>query len=166
MLTPRRPGSGGSRLRFRDELYDLRMRAGASALLVASLLAGVGIAAAATPARVTLTTSTPRPVVDQPWRFAVTARSARGAPLPARMRLQILLGETVVGCWTGTAMVPCSGAASGTWISFRGRRTGTLTWPAESVGVRLTFQAVVVVGGRTWKVRAPVTVQPAPPPTP
>jgi hypothetical protein len=114
-----------------------------------------------------LTTGTPRPVVDQPWRWTVTARSASGKPLAAKMRLQILLGSTVVGCWKGAAMVQCTGAGSGTWIRFRGKRTGVLTWPAESVGVKLAFQAVVVAGGQTRKLRAPVTVQsaPAPPPT-
>jgi hypothetical protein len=137
--------------------------------LVALLLGAVlltGAAVAATPLRLTLTTSTARPLVDQPWRWTVTARSASGKPLAAKMRLQILLGTTVVGCWKGTAMVQCSGAASGTWLRFKGKRTGVLTWPAASLGVKLTFQAVVVVGGRTRKLRAPVTVQPAPTPPP
>jgi hypothetical protein len=33
----------------------------------------------------------------------------------------------------------------------------------QSVGVRLTFQAVVVAGGKTLRVRAPVSVQPKTP---
>src|SRR5438552_16623242 len=134
-------------------------------LAAATLVAG---ASAATPVRTTLTTSTAKPVVDQPWRWTVAARSRTGKPLAAKMRLQILLGETVVGCWKATAMVQCSGAGSGSWIRIRGRRTGVLTWPAQSLGVKLTFQAVVVVGGLTRKLRAPVTVQPdmAPPPNP
>ena len=117
-------------------------------------------AAAATPVKATMTTSSPAPVVDQPWRWTVTVKSAAGRPLPARMRLQILLGATVVGCWKGTAMTQCSGANAGTWIAFKGKRTGVLTWPAQSLGIKLTFQAVVVAETKTLKLRAPVTVQP------
>ncbi len=71
-----------------------------------------------------------------------------GKPLAAKVRLQILLGTLVVGCWKGSAMMPCSGASAGTWISFRGKRTDTITWPAQSAGIRLTFQATVVAGAR------------------
>lgn len=125
-----------------------------------------GAAAAATAPRVKLVTATARPVVDQPWRWTVTARSVSGKPLAAKLRLQILLGSTVVGCWKATAMVPCTGAGSGTWIRFRGKRTGLLTWPAQSVGVKLTFQAVVVAGGKMRKLQAPVAVRPAATPSP
>jgi hypothetical protein len=128
-------------------------------LLAAGVLA-TGVSAA-TPIRTVLTTSTPKPVVDTPWRWTVTVRPAAGKALPAKMRLQILLGETVVGCWKRTAMVQCFSPTAGTWISFRGKRTGVLTWPEESLGVKLTFQAVVVVNGKTRKLRTPVTVQPA-----
>lgn len=141
------------------------MRTALVALLLGAVLA-TGAVAALPASHVKLTAGTPRPVVDQPWRWTVTVRSTSGKPLAARMRLQILLGTTVVGCWKGTAMVQCTGAGSGTWIRFKGKRAGVLTWPAESVGVKLTFQAVVVVAGRTTRLRAPVTVQPAPPPPP
>jgi hypothetical protein len=132
-------------------------------VVVMLLAAGVLVAGASatTPIRTVLTTSTPKPVVDEPWRWTVTVRTATGKALPAKMRLQILLGETVVGCWKGTAMVQCFSPAAGTWISFRGKRTGVLTWPAQSLGVKLTFQAVLVVSGKTRKLSAPVTVQPA-----
>jgi hypothetical protein len=118
-------------------------------------------APAATPVRLALTTSTPKPVVDTPWRWTVTVRTVAGRGLRAKMRLQILLGETVVGCWKGMAMVQCLGPREGTWISFRGKKSGTLRWPAQSLGVRLTFQAAVVVNERTHRLRAPVTVQSA-----
>ena len=107
-----------------------------------------------------MTTSSATPVVDQPWRWTVTVKNAAGKPLPAKMRLQILLGTTVVGCWKGTAMMQCSGANAGTWIVFKGKRTGVLTWPAQSLGIKLTFQAIVVADRRTLRLRAPVTVQP------
>ena len=131
--------------------------------LLLVLLALADSAPAATPVvRATLRTSTPTPVVDEPWRWTVVVKDARGRPFAARMRLQILFGGVVVGCWKGTEMTQCSGANSGTWIRFRGKRTGILTWPAQSVGVELTFRAVVSVGTKTVRLRAPVMVQPKP----
>ena len=119
-------------------------------------------ALAAAPIRASMTTSSPKPVVDQAWRWTVTVKSAAGKPLAARMRLQILLGTTVVGCWKNGVMAQCLDGSLGQWISFLGKRSGVLTWPAESLGVRLTFQAVVKTERQTRKLRAPVTVQPAP----
>lgn len=119
-------------------------------------------AIAAGPIKAKLVTSTATPVVDQPWRWTVKVQSAAGKPLPAKMRLQILLGETVVGCWKGGAMVQCFSQTGGEWISFKGKRSGVLQWPAQSLGVKLTFQAVVKVARQTRKLRAPVTVKPAP----
>lgn len=131
----------------------MRALAGLGLLLVAA-----ASATAATPIRATLTTTTPTPRVDQPWRWTVTVRDSSGAPLRARLKLQILLGGTVVGCWQGGAMRQCSGASPGDWIAFRGKRSGVLRWPAESAGVRLTFQALVKAAGQTRRLRAPVTV--------
>ena len=135
------------------------MRAGLACVL---LLAVVAPATAAAPMRVTLTTSTSRPVVDAPWRYTIRAKDAKGNPAAAKARLYILLGTTIVGCWRGTAMTQCDETTDATWIPFRGKRTGVLTWPAQSVGVRLTFRATVFARSTTWNLRAPVTVQPAP----
>jgi len=121
-------------------------------------------AVAATPIQAKLTTSTPTPVVDQPWRFTVTLKSATGVPLAGRVKLQLLLGETVVGCWKGGAMVQCFSQTAGDWISFKGKRSGVLRFPAQSLGVKLTFQAIVKAERQTRKLRAPVTVKPAPVP--
>jgi hypothetical protein len=132
-----------------------------AATVLAAALVAVSVASASTSAvRAKLTTSSPTPVVDAPWRWTVVVKDARGKPLEARLRLQILFGGLVVGCWKGTAMTQCSGANAGTWIAFRGKRSGVLTWPAQSLGVKLTFQAVVRAGTKTVKLRAPVTVQP------
>jgi hypothetical protein len=119
-------------------------------------------ATAAAPIRAKLTTSGPTPVVDQPWRYTVTARSTSGAPLGARMKLQLFLGETVVGCWKAGAMVQCFSRAAGDWIAFKGRKTGVLRFPAQSVGVKLTFQVTVRASGQVRRLRAPVTVKPVP----
>ena len=125
------------------------------------LVALAAPATAAAPVRVTLTTSTSRPVVDAPWRYTITAKDAKGKPVAAQARLHILLGTTIVGCWRGTAMTQCDEMTDGTWIPFRGKRTGVLTWPVQSVGARLTFRATVSARSITWRLRVPVTVQPA-----
>ena len=126
------------------------------ALVLASSAAG------AAQVRATLKTSSATPVVDQPWRYTITVKTAAGKPLAARMRLQILLGTTVVGCWKGGQMAQCLDGSLGSWIPFKGKRTGVLTWPAQSVGVQLTFRAIVVAQKRMFKLRAPVTVQAKP----
>jgi hypothetical protein len=129
------------------------------AFALVATLAAAAAAAAANPVRVTMVTSSTRPVVDTPWRYTIVVKNRAGRPLAARVRLQILLGTLVVGCWKKTAIVPCSGARSGTWISFKGKRTGVIRWPAQSAGVKLTFQATVVAGSRSLRLRAPVSVQ-------
>jgi hypothetical protein len=138
------------------------MRAMRLLLVVAAALVVAASASAATPTnpvRATMSTSSTTPLVDTPWRYTIVVKDRAGKPLAAKARLQILLGTLVVGCWKGTAMVQCSGARSGTWISFKGKRTGVLTWPAQSAGVKLTFQATVVAAERALKLRAPVTVK-------
>jgi len=126
------------------------------ALLLATPASAVG------PIKAKLTTSTPTPLVDQPWRYTLTVKGATGAPLRARAKLQLLLGETVVGCWRAGAMVQCFSQTAGDWVTFKGKRTGVLRFPAQSLGVKLTFQAIVKAQRQTRKLRAPVTVRPVP----
>jgi len=127
-----------------------------AAIVVLALTATA--AAGMNPVRASMTTTSTQPVVDTPWRYTIVVNDRGGKPLAARARLQILVGTLVVGCWKQTAIVQCSGANAGTWIPFRGKRTGVITWPAQSAGVKLTFQATVVAAGRSLKLRAPVTV--------
>jgi hypothetical protein len=129
-------------------------------VLGVAMLAMAASAAAVNPVRATLSTSSTKPVVDTPWRYTIHVKDRAGTPLAARVRLQILRGTTVVRCWRRTAMVPCSGATAGTWISFKGKRTGVFTWAARYAGVGLIFQATVVAGTRSLRLRAPVTVLP------
>jgi hypothetical protein len=119
----------------------------------------VSAAAVLNPVRATMSTSSTTPLVDTPWRYTITVKDQAGKPVVAKVRLQILLGTLVVGCWKSSAIVPCSGAKAGRWIAFKGKRTGTITWPAQSAGVKLTFQATVVAGTRTLRLRAPVMVR-------
>lgn len=126
----------------------------ALALLVAS-----AAAAAINPVRATMATTSTQPLVDTPWRYTIVVKDRAGKPLAAKAKLQILLGTLVVGCWKATEIVQCTGANAGTWIPFKGKRTGVITWPAQSAGVKLTFQATVVAAGRLLKLRTPVTVR-------
>lgn len=124
------------------------------------LVASAGAAnAPVKPVRATMSTTSTMPVADTPWRYTIVVKDRGGKPLRAKARLQLLLGTRVVGCWKRTAMTKCSGATSGSWIIFKGRRTGVLTWPAQSAGSRRTFVATVVAGGRSLKLRAPLTVK-------
>jgi hypothetical protein len=134
-------------------------------LLVLVLGLGVTLALAASasavlnPVRVTMSTSSTTPLADTPWRYTITVKDQAGKPVAARVRLQILLGKLVVGCWKSKSMVQCSGAKSGTWIAFRGKRTATILWPARTAGMKLSFQAVVLAATRTLRLRAPLRVR-------
>jgi len=130
--------------------------------VIMSAFVVIASASAATPTKpvhATMATTSTTPLADTPWRYTIVVKDRAGKPLAAKARLQILLGALVVGCWKGTAIEQCSGASSGTWIAFKGKRIGVLTWPAQSAGVKLTFQATVVAAGRALRLRAPVTVK-------
>ena len=127
-------------------------------LVIVSLLAFAAPAAAAGPIRATMSTSSTKPLVDTPWRYTIVVKDQAGKPLAGKVKLQLLLGPSVVGCWKASAMVQCFSASEGTWIAFKGKRTGVLTFPAAAAGAKLTFQATVVAAGRALKLRAPVTV--------
>ena len=122
-------------------------------------LALAATAGAANPVRATLTTSSTQPLVDTPWRYTIVVKDRAGKPLAAKARLQILAGTLVVGCWKQTAVGYCSGANAGTWISFTGKRSALISWPAQSAGMKLTFQATVVAAGKSLQLRAPLTVR-------
>jgi hypothetical protein len=134
-------------------LLVLALGVGLTLALIASA------AAVMNPLRATMSTTSTTPLVGTPWRYTVTVKDQAGKPVAAKVRLQILLGTLVVGCWKARAMVQCSGAEAGTWIAFRGKRTATIIWPARIAGRKLTFQAVVLAGTRTLRLRAPLRVR-------
>jgi hypothetical protein len=80
--------------------------------------------------RISLSATTHRPVVGAPWPIAIRAHTAAGRPLRASVRYQFLFAGSVV--------------ARRSHHRFRGGFHDTLRWPARSVGVPLTFRAVVV----------------------
>ena len=116
-------------------------------------------AAEPSPVHATMSTSSTTPVAEGPWRYTVVVKDRAGKALAAKMRLQVLSGSTVVRCWKRTRLVVCSNAGAGTWIAFTGKRTGVIRWPAQSAAGKLTFQAIVVSGTRSLRLRAPVTVR-------
>ena len=127
-------------------------------VLVAALALAAS-AAATSPVRAMMSTSSTQPLAGTPWRYTIVVKDRAGNPLAAKLRLQLLRGARVVDCWKSTAMVGCSGARAGTWISFRGKQTRVIAWPARLAGVRLTFRATVVAGTQALTLRAPVTVR-------
>jgi hypothetical protein len=136
------------------------VRTALACIAVLAVAASASAATAPNPVRATMWTASTAPLADTPWRYTIVVKDSHtGKPLAAKAKLQILVGTRVVGCWKGTAMVRCSGASSGTWIPFRGKRTGVLRWPARWAGLKRTFQATVVAAGRSLKLRAPVTVK-------
>ena len=106
-----------------------------------------------------MSTSSTKPLAETPWRYTVVVKDRAGKALAAKMRLQVLPGARVVRCWKRTRLVACSNAGAGTWISFKGKRTGVIRWPEQFAGEKLTFQAIVVSETRSLRLRAPVTVQ-------
>ena len=126
--------------------------------IAASATAALGGAArAATPVRATLTVTSTSPAVGVPWRWTVRTVSG-GMPARATVKIQILLGGAVVGCWKGGMMKPCAGPLAGDPIPSRGTVSKPIAWTAQSRGIPLTFQAVVTAGGRTQKLRAQLRV--------
>lgn len=143
-------------MRFLPKLRDVRLLV---CLCVLAATVAVAGEAATSPVRATLTTSSTKPVADTPWRYTIVVENRAGEPLVAKVRLQVLRGNVVVRCWHGTALKACSGANAGTWIPFKGKRTGIVVWPAASAGMTLTFRAIVVAGSRSLRLRAPIRVR-------
>jgi hypothetical protein len=112
--------------------------------------------------RATMMTSSRAPRAGAAWRWTISAHDG-SKPALVRVRVQILLGGSVVGCLKGKAMAACSGAAAGDLIVFTGKHTGVIHWPARSVGAPLTFQAVVITKIGTLRLRTPVKVLAATP---
>lgn len=132
------------------------MRRLALAALAAALLAAP--ATAATPVKATLSVTSRTPAVGAPWRWTVKTTAA-GKPARATVKIQILLGATVVGCWKGGKMQACTGAKAGDPIPSRGTVSRPIAWTDQSRNIALTFQAVVTAGGKTQRLRAQLEVK-------
>jgi hypothetical protein len=78
---------------------------------------------------VTLAAPTHHPAAGAPWPIAIRALGPGGRPLRAEVRYQFLFAGSVV--------------ARRSHHRFNGTFRDTLRWPARSLGVPLTFRAVV-----------------------
>lgn len=110
-------------------------------------------ASAAAPFAATVKAPTHHPKANALWRITVTAKSRSGKPLRATAAYQFLLhGQVVARAYPSPNADPRSACAKAgncrhsPW-TFRGRFSDTLTWPARSVGIALTFRVVVKVKG-------------------
>ena len=83
-----------------------------------------------------LSAPTHRPRVGHAWRITITARTAAGRPVKAEVRYQYLSGGQIV--------------ARRSHYRFTGTFHDNVVWTAQSVGIPLTFRAVVTssIGNR------------------
>lgn len=93
----------------------------------------------------TLSASTHRPKTNAPWPIAIEARGPGGRPLRAEVRYRFLFAGSVV--------------ARRSHYRFRGAFHDVIRWPANSVGVPLTFRAVVTTALGTRQLDYPVRVR-------
>lgn len=131
-------------------------RALVAAAITVALVAGS--VSAATPVKATLTVTDKTPAVGAPWRWTVKTTSG-GKPAKATVRIQILFGTMVVGCWKGGKMQRCTGAKAGDQIHSKGAISKPVRWTAESRHVPLTFRAIVTSGGKTRTLKTTITVE-------
>lgn len=87
-----------------------------------------------------------RPRAARPWPIVVTAHDRAGHPLPAVVTYQFLFAGRVV--------------AHRSRYRFRGRFRDVVTWPRRSVGVPLTFRALVRTRLGVRALDYPVVVTP------
>lgn len=93
----------------------------------------------------TLTATTHRPRAGAPWPITIRAVGPDGQPLRAEVRYQYLFAGQVV--------------AHRSHYRFRGVFHDVITWPKQSLGVPLTFRAVVTTPLGTRNLDYTVTVR-------
>lgn len=125
---------------------------GAAALVLA------GPATSAAPFVARFKASTHHPKVNAAWPITVTVRSSSGKALRATATYQFVVGGQVVATRQPSpnsplkAMCTKDGTCRKTPWPFKGRfRDGTVTWPARSAGIAITFRVVVKVKGMGTK---------------
>lgn len=94
---------------------------------------------------ITLRAQTHHPRAGAPWPIAIRAYDPAGHPLAAEVRYQYLFGGAVV--------------ARRSHYRFRGTFHDTFRWPARSLGLPLTFRAVVTTRFGTRRLDYDVQVQ-------
>ncbi len=92
-----------------------------------------------------LVAPTHRPRINRPWPVAVHAADLAGRPVRARVTMRLLFGGVPVGRVDNGKVY----SFTGVWREKRGQE---ITFPPESRGQRLTFEAIVTVRGRARKL--------------
>jgi predicted small lipoprotein YifL len=88
------------------------------------------------------------PTAGKPWSYSVTARDPHGHPLSGSVSIEFMFGSRVVGHDTPRSHPLTSG-----------RFSGTLTFPARSLGIPLNVGAVIHTHMGTVMLTWPVKVQ-------
>ncbi len=101
----------------------------------------------ALPFKATFSAPTHHPVVNKNWPITVTVSNLSGKPIAATLQMNVLLGSLQVGQ-----------VDNGKIHRFVGRYRENITWPKESVGHKLTLQAVIKAKGKTKKLLWAVAV--------
>jgi len=99
------------------------------------------------PFKATFSAPTHHPVVNKNWPITVTVSNLSGKPIAATLQMNVLLGSLQVGQ-----------VDNGKIHRFVGRYRENITWPKESVGHKLTLQAVIKAKGKTKKLLWAVAV--------
>ena len=97
------------------------------------------------PFKATLHAPTHTPRVTKPWPIWIRVTDRAGQPIRARLTMRLLFAGVPVGKVDSGRVY----TFKGTW---RERRGQEITFPAQSRGHRLTFQALVIARGRTVKL--------------
>jgi hypothetical protein len=139
-------------------LFPMRRPLAVALLTVAALLAFTGSASAAPSFVATLKAGTHTPKADRAWPVTVTVRSRSGRSLRATATYQFVYnGQVVATRYPSPKSDPkskCSkeGTCRRSPYPFTGRfRDPTITWPARSAGIALTFRVVIKVKGMGTK---------------
>jgi hypothetical protein len=92
-----------------------------------------------------LVAPTHRPRINHPWPIAIHATDRAGRPIRARLTMRFLYGGVPVGTVDNGRVYTFTGV----WREKKGQE---ITFPAQSRGQRLTFQALVTYRATTRKV--------------
>ena len=103
------------------------------------------LVALALPFKATLHAPTHRPHVNEPWPITIRVTDPAGHPIRARLTMRFLFAGVPVGKVDNGRVY----TFVGTWREPRGDE---ITFPAESRGHHLTFQALVTARRRTVKL--------------
>jgi hypothetical protein len=97
------------------------------------------------PFKATLHAPTHTPRVNTAWPISIRVTDRSGRPVRARLTMRFLYAGVPVGKVDNGRVY----TFTGTWREPKGQ---AITFPAQSRGQRLTFQALVTVRGRTVKL--------------